>query len=421
MKTIVSWLLALVTLFLNKPSTAQQRAVIYDEQLVPQYVLPELLTSSDGKIIDAPEAWQNLLRAETLHNFEIHVYGKTPLAMPDFLFREVKKLEDFLDGKATLREVELVIKGAVALEPIRLLVITPNGASDPVPAFVGLNFNGNHTIHPSTEITLGKVWDSKTGQALEAEEASRGSSQSRWPVERIIDWGYALITCHYEDFDPDFDDGFKNGIHPAFAETRNESSWGAIGAWAWGLSRLLDFALANPAIDGQKVAVIGHSRLGKAALWAAAQDERFALVVSNNSGCGGAALSRREFGETIERITSVFPHWFCSNLSTYGNRVNALPVDQHQLIALLAPRPVYIASAAEDRWADPQGEFLSAVHATPVYKLLGTSGLTTSVMPAVNQPVFGQIAYHVRSGEHDLTPYDWELYLDFADLHLKDK
>lgn len=421
MNTITFFLMTCFVLFGSLKAPAQQTGVIYDEQQVPAYTLPDPLKSSTGNQISTPDEWQKLLRPETLQQFEQFVYGKTPEQMPEILFIEVKMNDRFMNGKATLSEVELVVKGSVKLNPIRLLVITPNDLTGPVPAFIGLNFDGNHTIHPSPEISLGKVWDSKTGKAVEAAESSRGSSQSNWPLERIIDRGYALITCHYEDFDPDYHDGFHNGIHQAFFSKRDESSWGSIGAWAWGLSRLLDYALTNKAIDGQKIAVIGHSRLGKAALWAAAQDERFALVVSNNSGCGGAALSRREFGETIERITSVFPHWFCAKLSSYGSKVNELPVDQHQLIALMAPRPVYIASAAEDLWADPRGEFLSGVHATPVYKLLGTSGLPSKDMPALNQPIFGQIAYHIRSGEHDVTPYDWELYLDFADLHLLSK
>jgi len=255
-----------------------------------------------------------------------------------------------------------------------------------------------------------------------ASEEDRGTSASRWPVETLLDRGYGLVAVYYGDIEPDHAEGWKDGIRAKFKKdedgntlTLEDSS--AISAWAWGLSRVMDYLETDDDVNAKQVAVFGHSRLGKTSLWTGASDERFAITISNDSGCGGAALSRRAFGETVKRINTNFPHWFCGNFKKYNDNESALSVDQHELIALMAPRPVYVASAIDDTWADPNGEFTSAKKAGPVYRLFGKKGVGSKLQPEIHHPVGDYVGYHIRAGKHGVTDYDWEQYLDFADRH----
>jgi hypothetical protein len=281
------------------------------------YVLPELLRSSDGTEIDDPALWREKRRPELLALFENEVYGKVPDRAIAMNVSSAAIDNDALDGKAIKKEVVLSFTNNGKQLDSNVLLYVPKKSSGPVPAFLGLNFSGNHTIHPDA------------GHA--ARDDLRGSRASRWQVERVLERGYALVTMHYEDIDPDFDGGFQNGIHQLFYEGDQDvpgpDEWGAIGAWSWGLSRIMDYLETDDDIDHTRVVVMGHSRLGKTALWAGAQDERFAAVISNNSGCMGAALSRRKYGETIADITSSFPYWFCANFAKYAGRENELPID----------------------------------------------------------------------------------------------
>jgi hypothetical protein len=416
--------LSVLFLFLSALISAQQVSTNYDESKIPLYNLPDPLVFNDGSQIINKREWPRR-RTEIINMFENEVYGKYPEWKGKITAKEMSINHNALGGDAVSKEIKLTLRNGDKSLDINVLLFLPHSLK-PVPVFLGYNFGGNHAVSNETNIAIASSWmqnNESTGISNnKASETGRGKEASRWQVDEIISRGYGLVTVYYGDVDPDFDDGFRNGVHSLYDQQTTSTSWGSIAAWAWGLSRVMDWLETDPSIDAKRVVVIGHSRLGKTALWAGATDERFAIVISNDSGCGGAALSKRIFGETVNTINTAFPHWFCNNFNKYNYKEELLPVDQHELIAIIAPRPVYVASAEDDKWADPKGEFLSCVNASPVYVLLGYKGFPAIEMPSVNSPVTGgTIGYHIRTGIHDVTLYDWQQYLDFADIHLKSK
>ena len=427
--TLLSRPLLMVGAFaLTIPVRAQTAEVNYDEAKIAPYNLPDPLVLADGNTVGDARTWTRKRRPEILRLFETEVYGRSP-GRPRGLKFEVTSLDpQALGGKATRKEVRVWFTGRKDGPWMDILLYLPNGITGRVPAFLGLNFNGNHSISSDPGIRLSDRWmraDKENGVVNNrATQASRGCEASRWQVETILARGYALATVYYGDIEPDWPEGWKSGVRGALSKAGAQTvfkpdEWGAISAWAWGLSRAMDYLERDKSIDARRVAVMGHSRLGKTSLWAGASDQRFAIVISNDSGEGGASLAKRNFGETTAHLNRSFPHWFCGNFKRYSGHPGLLPVDQHELIALMAPRPVYVASAEEDRWADPRGEFLAAREAGPVYRLFGKTGLGTQDMPPVNHPVGDGIGYHIRTGKHDVTAYDWACYLDFADRHFK--
>ena len=363
----------------------------YDESAVGPYTLPDVLAGPDGRPATSAADWADRVRPHQFALLEANVYGRR---LPDAVVFPIGEAErasvTLADGaRATRLQVRLRLGDGPKTPTVDVLVYLPK-AERPVPVFLYLNFKGN-----------------------EAEHAAPA----------MLARGYGMATACYGDIFPDKPDGRAESVlaalgRPVDGELAPDEP-GAIAAWAWGLSRILDWLVRLPEIDATRVIVVGHSRNGKAALWAGACDERFAMVVSNESGCGGAALERRNYGETIADITTRFPHWFCPAFATYAGREAEMPTDQHVLLAMAAPRPLYVASAIDDRWADPRGEFLAAVAAEPVWRLFGLGGLGTTEWPPVDAPVgSGRIGYHVRKGAHDLLEYDWQRFADFADRNL---
>ena len=419
MKRALRWTVMLLALGFF--CTAAQ-AVNYDESKVPDYTLPDPLVMSNGKKVKTADMWRQKRRPEVLGLFQKFVYGRAPGRPAYMRFEVTEESDNALDGLATRKQISIYFTDDQKRPRMDLLIYLPNDVERPVPCFIGLNFGGNHSIQHDPAIKLSDQWmRNRTGvENHRATEKARGTSDSRWPVKQIMKRGYGLATAYYGDIDPDYDDGFQNGVHSLYHESGEKPAadeWGSIGAWAWGLSRGLDYLEHDPDVNGQRVCVMGHSRLGKTALWAGARDQRFALVISNCSGCGGAALSRRAYGETVARINKSFPHWFCDNFLQFNDNEEKLPVDQHMLIALSAPRPTLVCSAKEDRWADPRGEFLATRYASPVFELLGAEGLPLDEMPDLGRLVKSTVSYRIRAGGHDVKSQDWKAYMDFADHH----
>ncbi len=361
--------------------------------------VPDPLVSLEGQTISSAAAWESSRRPEILELFRHNVYGRAPVGRPENLrFEITDRQAGLMDGLATRKLVTVSYGGSGGQGTIHLVLFIPTKGRKPAPCFLLICNRGPENMDPT-----------------------RNVKSPFWPAEQIVERGYAAAVFANGEVAPDKNVPFTNGVFGVYEKPgdRRPDSWADIAAWAWGASLVMDYLETDPDIDGKRVAVVGHSRGGKTALWAGAQDERFAMVVSNDSGCTGAALARGKHGERIQDINRQFPYWFCDNYKRFNGREEDLPLDQHWLLALVAPRLLYVASASEDAWSDPNNEFRAAVLAGPVYGLFGLQGLATATMPKPESPLLeGHIGYHLRSGKHDLTLYDWNRFMDFADRHL---
>lgn len=420
MKLILTVLLCLFIL----NGFTQVPEVNYDEDKIPEYQLPEALISFNGRKIKKATQWEKIRRPELVKLFSQEVYGFVPreIAKPEVIIYEDHATA--FQCKAVRKQIDLVFSGNGRELAAGVLMYLPK-SDKPVPVILAYNFIGNHTVADDPAIRISESWVYNNPSLgivnNRLTEQSRGVDAESWSVQQILDAGFGLVTLYYGDIDPEYEN-FKNGIHPLFyAEGQDRplyDEWGSIGAWAWGLSSVMDYLETDRAVNSKEVVVMGHSRLAKTALWAAASDQRFAGCIANESGCMGAAISRRRIGETIAVVNRNFPHWFCDNFKKYSDHEDRLPIDQHMLLALIAPRPLYVASATEDRWSDPKGEFLGAKLASPVYELYNIEGLSDVEMPEPEHPVGGILSYHIRTGKHAVKAYDWEQYLAWAKKYI---
>lgn len=381
--------------------------------------LPDPLVTFNGVPVTTRDAWMNQRRPELKALFQHYMYGHLPPA-PDRIQATVDRVNRSLfGGKATRKEVTIRF-GATNVPAIHLLLVTPNQRTKPAPVFLGLNFNGNHTVLDDPGIALPTAWmpkNSPDSTNNRATDAGRGKDANVWAIEQTIERGYAVATFYNGDVEPDRPDAAE-GIRARYLTPQgNRYDWGTIAAWAWGLQRAVDYLVTDRDLDAKRIAVFGHSRNGKTALVAGAFDDRIALVIPHQAGCGGTSPSRGTIGESVKRINTSFPHWFNAEFKKFNDQPERLPFDQHALIALVAPRPVLLSNATGDQWSNPSGQFEMLQAAEPVYRLLGASGLDAKAMPEIGKLVDSRLGYYIRSGVHSTTPEDWKIFLDFADQH----
>jgi hypothetical protein len=390
-------------------------------KLPSQPQLPDPLTMLDGTKVTTKDQWEKKRRPELKALFQHYMYGYFPPRPNNVAFQVERVDKKALGGKATLKEITISF-GPPETPKIHLLLLIPNQRKGPAPVFLGLNFCGNHTVLDDPKIALPVAWLPQSCPGVKdnhATDAGRGKQSKTWNAEEIIARGYALATVYCGDVDPDRKDK-REGIQPHLRKKGQKpgpDDWGTIAAWAWGLQRAVDYLVTDPDIDARRIIVVGHSRLGKTALLAGAFDQRIAMIIPLQAGCGGTSPSRGKVGESVKQINTNFPYWFDGEFKKFNDQPDRLPFDQHCLIALCAPRPVLLSNAVKDSWANPKGQFEMLKAAEPVYRLLGAGGLESEKMPPVGKLSAGTLGYFIRPGVHSMTRQDWDAFLDFADRH----
>jgi hypothetical protein len=402
------------------PAVVAGISVNYDEAKVGTYTLPDPLLMSNGKRVTDAATWRRQRRPEILRMFETTQFGRAPGRPAKVTVDAFDKGTPALGGTAIRRQTTLYFTADRNGPKAELLEYLPANATGPVPLLLQISFSPNANVVDDPGIKPGEMW----GRDKKRVPAPPPYPAGRVDVAPFLASGIGFATLYYGDIEPDFIGGIPSGIRGQYLKPGQTKfapdEWGAIAAWAWGLSRVMDYLETDKGVDAKRVALLGSSRLGKTVLWTGATDERFAVILASVSGEGGAALSRRNYGETVRHITDStrYAYQFAGNYQTYGDRVDQLPIDGHMLISLIAPRPLLLQTGDTDYWSDPKGEYLAAVAASPVYELLGTEGLSASEYPPAGQPVLSTLGYYMHAGRHGILPQDWPVFLAFLQKHL---
>ena len=430
MKNISIFLLFACGLIISVQLTAQDRTIVagipvnYDESLAGDYkaTLPDPLIMLNGKKVTTTKQWYNKRRPEIVRLFEEHQYGKWPSKKPELRYTVEEDMG--LEGIAIRRQVTIFFSQNDDGPKVDVLIYIPKETNAPVPLLLNLSFVANNLTVNDPGIKQGMMWETRTKTRSTATGPPRAGSRMNDYIKAFLKEGYGFATMNYTDIDPDFAGGATMGVRGLYLKPGQDepapNEWGSISAWAWGISNVIDYFEKDPSIDAKRIAITGASRLGKTVMWAGARDTRIAMVLASCSGEGGAAISRRNYGETVAHLTEEtrFPYQFAANYSKYGANVTKLPVDAHMLVALIAPRPLLLQTGTTDYWSDPKGEFLAAVEAGKVYRLLGKDDLGLTELPEPDQPIYNTLGYFMHEGGHGTIPLDWEVYLNFMKLYL---
>lgn len=396
--------------------------VNYDEAKIPAYSLPDPLILHNGKKVEDSKTWYKKRRKEILDLFKNEQFGKSP-DRKSVSFKVFESGTPVMNGKAIRKQVTIYFTKDTSNYKADLLIYLPANIQGPSPMLLNISFTPNCLTIDDAGIKPGMLWN-REGKRVPAAEGRKFGSLN---VDKFISNGIGLATIYYGDIEPDFAKGIKYGIRGLYLKPGQNvpapDEWGAISAWSWGLSCVMDYFETDKQVDSKRVALYGVSRLGKTVLWAGACDQRFGMVIASCSGEGGAALSRRIYGETIKHMvdSTRYFYQFCGNRSKYGDDPNSCPIDAHMLISLIAPRPLLLQTGDTDNWSDPKGEFLAAEAAGPVYKLLGKRGLETDIWPPAGTPVLNDLGYYMHAGGHGSLPADFDIYLNFMKKHFLNK
>ncbi len=401
----------------NRPTLVAGFPVNYQEDSVGTYTLPDLLQCTDGQQVTTAKIWEKKRRPELLKQMEEIQFGKMPPRPAAMSFNVFDKGTPAFNGKAIRKQVTVYFTKDTSDHKMNLLIYLPAAAQKPAPLLMNISFAAYNQIIDDTGLRVGDIWN-REGKKIKADKPSVFGKMN---VEQFLDAGIGFATVYYGDIEPDFKDGIKYGIRKQYLKSAQTETapneWGAIAAWAWGLSRAMDYFQTDKQIDSKRVALQGASRLGKTVLWAGVHDTRYKMVIASISGEGGAALSRRNYGETVQHITdpSRYLYQFAPNYHTYANKLNSLPFDAHMLVALMAPRPLLLQTGSTDYWSDPKGEFLSVIAAAPVYQLYNKKGPYTTQMPPAGDTslLMNELGYFMHEGGHTVLPTDWAHMIEY--------